>query len=546
MDLAGGSKNRVVRRMVGDTSSTERAPGPAPPGETARGDTESRAAYWRRAGFGARAAPRRSVTQLVRSRAQVDESLPTGQDGAHTKRRDALYRRSLALADLVATLLALGLGIAVLGGDAIAPTAFLVLPLIVLVSKVIGLYDRDEHIVCKTTLDEAPGLFKVATLWTLLIWLAEGALVTEGAAAPEGRPLGHDQVLSLWALLFASLLVARAVARRAVGMVTPPERCLVLGNSESAGQVERKFASARGLDAIVVGRVPLEPEMGVKDSRVEVLGQFDQLGTVVSRYTIDRVVIAPTTSDSDELLDAIRLVKGLGLKISVLPRLFEVVGSSVRFDDVEGLMLLGVPQWGLTKSSALVKRSMDVAGAAFGIVLLLPLLALIALAVKATSPGPVLFRQPRIGRRGEIFQLIKFRTMCENAEAQKSTLIELNEAEGLFKIANDPRITRVGRVLRRFSADELPQLFNVLRGDMSLVGPRPLVPDDDERVEGWHRRRLDISPGMTGIWQVLGSSRIPIYEMGKIDYLYGATWSLWLDLKILLRTIPHVLGRRGL
>ena len=266
----------------------------------------------------------------------------------------------------------------------------------------------------------------------------------------------------------------------------------------------------------------------------------------MSRYNVDRVVIAPTTSDSDQLLDAIRLVKGLGLKISVLPRLFEVVGSSVRFDDVEGLMLLGVPQWGLTKSSALVKRSMDVAGAAIGIVLLMPLLAAIALAVKLTSRGPILFRQPRIGRRGEIFQVLKFRTMCENAEAQKSTLIDLNEAEGLFKIANDPRITRVGRVLRRFSADELPQLFNVLRGDMSLVGPRPLVPDDDERVEGWHRRRLDISPGMTGIWQVLGSSRIPLYEMGKIDYLYGATWSLWLDVKILLRTIPHVLGRRGL
>lgn len=131
------------------------------------------------------------------------------------------------------------------------------------------------------------------------------------------------------------------------------------------------------------------------------------------------------------------------------------------------------------------------------------------------------FHQPRIGRRGETFQMTKFRTMDEDAEAQKGSLAGLNEAEGLFKIAKDLRITRVGQVLRRFSFDELPQLFNVLRGDMSLVGPRPLVPDDDERVEGWDRRRLDISPGMTGIWQVLGSSRIPLHEMVKIDYLSG-------------------------
>jgi len=142
--------------------------------------------------------------------------------------------------------------------------------------------------------------------------------------------------------------------------------------------------------------------------------------------------------------------------------------------------------------------------------------------------------------------MTKFRTMDKDAEAQKENLAGLNEAEGLFKIAKDPRSTRVGQVLRRFSFDELPQLLNVLRGDMSLVGPRPLVPDDDERVEGWHRRRLDISPGMTGIWQVLGFSRTPLHEMVKIDYLYGTTWSLWLDTKVLLmRTVPYVLGRRG-
>src|SRR5207244_3359643 len=140
----------------------------------------------------------------------------------------------------------------------------------------------------------------------------------------------------------------------------------------------------------------------------------------------------------------------------------------------------------------------------------------------------------------------KFRTMEEGADFRKSELLSLNEADGLFKIADDPRITRVGRFLRSTSLDELPQLWNVLRGKMSLVGPRPLVADDDRRVDGWHRRRLQLTPGMTGHWQILGSSRIPLHEMVELDYLYIVNWSLWGDVKLLLRTLPHVLARNGL
>jgi lipopolysaccharide/colanic/teichoic acid biosynthesis glycosyltransferase len=142
--------------------------------------------------------------------------------------------------------------------------------------------------------------------------------------------------------------------------------------------------------------------------------------------------------------------------------------------------------------------------------------------------------------------MFKFRSMVRDAERIKEELRQRNEAEGgLFKITDDPRITRIGRYLRQTSLDELPQLFNVLTGDMSLVGPRPLVPDEDALIEGWERRRLAVKPGMTGLWQVYGSARIPMKEMVKIDYLYGANWSAWLDLKILLRTIPYVLSRRG-
>jgi lipopolysaccharide/colanic/teichoic acid biosynthesis glycosyltransferase len=190
---------------------------------------------------------------------------------------------------------------------------------------------------------------------------------------------------------------------------------------------------------------------------------------------------------------------------------------------------------------------MDIVAATIGLVSLAPLLLMLGLAVKLDSRGPVLFRQRRIGRRGERFDMFKFRSMVPDAERIKRELHDRNEAEGgLFKITDDPRVTRVGRWLRQASLDELPQLFNVLKGEMSLVGPRPLVPDEDQLIEGWQRRRLAVKPGMTGLWQIFGSSRIPMNEMVKIDYLYGANWSIWLDLKILLRTIPYIVHRRGL
>jgi lipopolysaccharide/colanic/teichoic acid biosynthesis glycosyltransferase len=235
----------------------------------------------------------------------------------------------------------------------------------------------------------------------------------------------------------------------------------------------------------------------------------------------------------------------LGVRVSVLPRMFEVVGSSAAFDYLDGITVLGVPRFGLSTASRRVKRAFDVAGSALCLVFLAPLLLSIAAAIKLTSPGPMLFRQTRVGRDGQPFEMLKFRTMYDGADAQKRELWSLNEADGLFKIADDPRITRVGRLLRRTALDELPQLYNVLRGQMSLVGPRPLVLDEDRRIHGWYRRRLSLTPGMTGDWQVFGAARIPLREMATIDYLYVSNWSLWADIKILLRTIPFVVGRRG-
>jgi len=218
----------------------------------------------------------------------------------------------------------------------------------------------------------------------------------------------------------------------------------------------------------------------------------------------------------------------------------------VEFDDLDGLAMLGIRRFGLSRSSWMLKRAFDLAGAGLGVLAISPVLAAIAIAVRLDSRGPVLFRQTRVGRDGKRFQMIKFRSMVPDAEDRKAGLVDQNETVGLFKIADDPRITRVGRFLRRTSLDELPQLFNVLKGEMSLVGPRPLVVDEDAQVEGLLRSRLHLTPGMTGPWQVIGSARIPMKEMVKIDYRYVASWSLWTDVKILLRTVPHMLARGGM
>jgi lipopolysaccharide/colanic/teichoic acid biosynthesis glycosyltransferase len=223
------------------------------------------------------------------------------------------------------------------------------------------------------------------------------------------------------------------------------------------------------------------------------------------------------------------------------------VGSSVEFDDLHGVTLMGVKRFEMSRSSTIVKRAFDIAGASIGLLAVAPLFAVIAVAIKLDSRGPVFFRQLRVGRHGQHFGLLKFRTMVPDAEALKDSLRDRNEAQaGLFKIANDPRVTRVGKLLRKSALDELPQLLNIIKGEMSLVGPRPLVLDEDRRVEGWYRRRLELMPGMTGPWQILGPSRVPLNEMGAMDYLYVANWSLWGDVKILLRTVPHVLARRGI
>ena len=465
--------------------------------------------------------------------------LPEGKADRTALLRDTLHRRLLAATDSIAAVVALIAGFSMIEGASFNWLMLLALPIVVLTAKTMGLYDRDEHLIRKTTLDEAPGVFQLSTLFTLLVWLGTGPLM-------EAEPT-RASIVVVWVLMLSGMLVGRACARRVALALSPAERCIVLGGAEAAERIRRKLHFSEQANAFVVGRVPLDGRRELQGEDADVLGSKEELGLTLAEFDVERVIIAPSGVDSEQILDAIRLVKALGVKVSVVPRLMEVVGSTAEFDEIDGITLLGVRRYGLTRSSEVMKRTLDVTAAGLGLLILAPLMLGLALAVKLGSSGPVLFRQRRIGRQGEEFWMLKFRTMYDGADAHKHTLRDRNESGGgLFKIADDPRVTRAGRLLRRTSLDELPQLINVLRGDMSLVGPRPLVPDEDAQIEGWQRRRLLVRPGMTGLWQIFGSSRIPMNEMVKIDYFYGANWSLWGDLKILMRTVPYMLARRGM
>ena len=411
-------------------------------------------------------------------------------------------------------------------------------PILVVCAKLTGLYDRDETLLHKTTLDEAPKLLQLATLCTLVAWLT-GGLIVDGT-------LDRHEAMFLWLALAALLILARTGSRAISLRIAPVERCLFIGDEVSAEAIRSKLTDHGGVNAKVVARVDLDKvEAWSADTFSE--GRLAEIRDLARRHDVHRAIIAPRSVDAGEMLNLVRTLKAVGVRVSVLPRLLEVVGSSVEFDDLHGVTVMGVRRFDLTRSSAALKRGFDLLGASLGLLVVSAWLLLIAIAIKLDSRGPVFFRQLRVGRYGRRFYMLKFRTMVPDAEALKDGLRDRNEAkEGLFKIAEDPRVTRVGRFLRKSALDELPQLWNIVRGEMSLVGPRPLVIDEDQCVEGWHRRRLQLTPGMTGPWQILGPSRVPLREMVAIDYLYVANWSLWTDIKILLRTVPHVLARRGL
>jgi exopolysaccharide biosynthesis polyprenyl glycosylphosphotransferase len=343
--------------------------------------------------------------------------------------------------------------------------------------------------------------------------------------------------------------IARAAGRGWVHRVAPlRQRAVIVGSGLVADRLADRLQRHTEFGIDPIGLVDDDVHTPNGSQLLPTLGGLNDLTRVLENREIDRVLIAFSRASHEDLLNCIRTCRDQRIAVDVVPRLFELLDSGQAINQIGGMPLLSIGAPPLAPASRVAKRGLDIVLSALILLLLSPLLLLIALAIKLSSRGPVFFRQRRAGRGDNSFVLLKFRSMYEDAEERKRDYEQENDVDDgvMFKIKSDPRVTRVGRVLRRFSLDELPQLINVLRGDMSMVGPRPLIPSEARHAaDNWAGRRLDLRPGITGLWQVSGRSDLPFQEMVRFDYQYVSGWSIARDIEILLATIPVVVSGRG-
>jgi exopolysaccharide biosynthesis polyprenyl glycosylphosphotransferase len=477
------------------------------------------------------------------------------RSGRHRSgRRGWLVRRMLLAADLLGLTAAFVIAQLVFGpeeqvgvvGPLTEAILFLAtLPFWVVFAKLYHLYDRDEQRTDHTTSDDVVGVLHLITMGS---WLLFTTAWLTGIAHPE-----FPKLLTFWALACFLVIAGRATARAYCrGRRSYLQNTVIVGAGDVGQLVARKLLQHPEYGLNLMGLIDAEPKERRGDlEHLTLLGDIQDLLEIVDALDVERVIVAFSGESHEDLLDLIRQLNERWIQVDIVPRLFEVVGPGVGIHTVEGLPLVGLPPFRLTQSSRLIKRTFDLVGSLLGLILLSPVFLVVAILIKRDSPGPVFFRQLRMGAGNQQFQIYKFRTMVDDADDRKSDVEHLNRHARsgrdprMFKIEDDPRVTRVGRFLRRYLLDELPQLINVLKGEMSLVGPRPLILAEDQYVGGWGRRRLDLKPGMTGLWQVLGRSDIPFEEMVKLDYLYVTSWSAWNDLCLLFRTLPLIPNRYG-
>jgi exopolysaccharide biosynthesis polyprenyl glycosylphosphotransferase len=494
---------------------------------------------------------------------------------AAARRRGWLVARMLLLADVVGLGLAYLIALLAFGGASSQPGAMSVgseallflatLPLWAVAAKVYGLYDNDDERTDYSTADDVIGVFHLVTVGSWVLFIATSALGL--LEAEVGR------LVLFWALAIALVTVsrscARAFCRRQIHYL---QNTLIVGAGDVGQFVARKLVSHPEYGVNLVGFVDADPRQLSDDlARIRVLGPPEDLPLLVRLLDVERVILAFSRERETAMLEVAEAVKVLDVQVDIVPRLYETVGPNATIYTVEGMSLLGLPPTAPSRSSLAVKRAIDVVMSAAGLVFLTPVLAAIAVAIKLDSRGPVFYRNERVGRNGTTFRLLKFRSMAlehcrgpdyggETAEAQFARLMadpeRQREFETSFKLQEDPRVTRVGRFLRRTSLDELPQLINVLRGEMSLVGPRPIPVDDLEAVErraagGVSRLShkaptlLAVKPGITGYWQINGRSSLDYADRVRLDAAYVTSWSLRLDCQILAKTVRVLLSRNG-
>jgi exopolysaccharide biosynthesis polyprenyl glycosylphosphotransferase len=439
---------------------------------------------------------------------------------------------------------------------------------------------------------EAPGLYPLERylpllplalgIWGVLLWgsgryrshrrmplVEEAAAVARVTALATGffalavwglrldeRLLGSDRISRGWIALFAVLsgvllltekLALRLTARRVRARGLNFRTVLFVGSGATAGAIADALRENRWWGYRILGFVVVESAEDEIDPRARPrLGTFADLEALLAENVVDEVVFAVPPRDLGRFEDLVLGLQDQGVLVRLALDLLPHAHTRIHLEEIVGVPLVTLTTGPTDLVSLAVKRLVDVALSLVMLSVASPLLLLIAIAIRTSGGGSILFRQSRCGLNGRVFTLYKFRTMVEGAEERIAEVAHLNEMNGpVFKARSDPRVTRVGRWLRRFSLDELPQLWNVLRGDMSLVGPRPPIPDEVARYERWQRRRLSMKPGLTCLWQVRGRNQIDFDEWMRLDLEYIDNWSPWLDLKILARTVPVVLSGRG-
>lgn len=437
--------------------------------------------------------------------------------------RDPLRRRMLALADAVAAAAA---AVAIFGTDVrSAAWALLFLPAWILAAKVYGLYDRDHRSLRHLTVDELP----IVLLWAITC-VASLVLFLQVVSAAS---VGASTAIRAIGVALVAALVLRSLARFSWRHSVPPERVIIIGSGETAHSIRRKLEL-------------------FSDIHVSVVGAFTSIAPEILRHpgpwssSVDRLILAAQSIDERLVAELVAFCRRERLKLSVVPPARGIFGTAVQLRHIADLPVIEYNTWDVPRSTLMLKRALDVALASVTLLATAPLLALSVLAIMLTRSGPAFYVQTRVGLGGREFRMFKLRTMAADAEAVLPTLVRFDELdEPVFKIPRDPRVTRLGRFLRRTSLDELPQLVNVLKGDMSLVGPRPEQVELVRRYRPEHLFRLAVKPGITGPMQVFGRGRLSLDERLAVERDYIENLSISRDLRILALTVPSVFDGRG-